>query len=122
MCDPQPARDGYRNRPHFPKAARWRGGRTTNIQWYYPVKKTAITVSVVEDHGPTREGLSQLINRTEEFECVSEHPNGEDAVARVPHYKPSVVLMDINLPGITGVDAVSRLKPCLPQTQFIMLT
>jgi DNA-binding NarL/FixJ family response regulator len=86
------------------------------------VKKTAITVSVVEDHGPTREGLSQLINRTEEFECVSEHPNGEDAVVRVPRYKPSVVLMDINLPGISGVETVSRLKTCLPQTQFIMLT
>jgi DNA-binding NarL/FixJ family response regulator len=86
------------------------------------VKKNPITVSIVEDHGPTREGLSQLINRTEEFECVSEHPNGEDAIARLPRFKPSVVLMDINLPGITGVEAVSRLKICLPQTQFIMLT
>jgi DNA-binding NarL/FixJ family response regulator len=86
------------------------------------MKNTPITVSIVEDNEPTRDGLTQLINRTEEFECVSEHPNGEDAVTRVPRFKPSVVLMDINLPGITGVEAVSRLKPCLPRTQFIMLT
>jgi DNA-binding NarL/FixJ family response regulator len=86
------------------------------------MNKSPISVSIVEDNGPTREGLSQLINRTEEFHCVSEHPNGEDAVARVPRFKPAVVLMDINLPGISGVEAVSRLKVSLPATQFIMLT
>jgi DNA-binding NarL/FixJ family response regulator len=82
----------------------------------------AITVSIVEDSGPTRAGLSQLINRTGEFRCVSEHADGEDAVQRLPRFKPSVVLMDINLPGMSGVEAVSRLKASLPLTQFIMLT
>jgi len=83
---------------------------------------TPITVSIVEDHAPTREGLSQLINRTAEFRCVSEHANGEDAIRRAPGFKPEVVLMDINLPGISGVEAVGRLKILLPPTQFIMLT
>ena len=81
-----------------------------------------ITVSIVEDHVPTREGLSQLINRTAEFRCVSEHGTAEDAVDRVPGFAPDVVLMDINLPGISGVDAVRKLKPLLPRTQFIMST
>jgi DNA-binding NarL/FixJ family response regulator len=82
----------------------------------------AITVSLVEDHAPTREGLWQLINRTNDFKCVSQHGSAEDAVEKLPAAKPDVVLMDINLPGMSGVDAVRRLKMALPQTQFIMLT
>ena len=81
-----------------------------------------ITVSIVEDHAPTRDGLSQLINRTTDFNCVSQHGSAEDAIERVPGFKPDVVLMDINLPGMSGVDAVRRLKTPLPQTHFIMLT
>ena len=81
-----------------------------------------ITVSIVEDYSPTREDLSQLINRTAEFRCVSEHATAEDAIERVPNFAPNVVLMDINLPGISGVDAVRKLKTLLPQTQFIMST
>ena len=81
-----------------------------------------ITVSIVEDHAPTRENLSQLINRTPEFRCVSEHANAEDAIEKMPNFKPNVVLMDINLPGISGVEAVRQLKMLLPQTQFIMST
>lgn len=81
-----------------------------------------ITVSIVEDDAPTREGLAQLVNRTAEFRCVSEHATAEDALSRVPDVRPDVVLMDINLPGMSGVDAVRRLKSQLPHTQFIMCT
>lgn len=81
-----------------------------------------ISVSIVEDHGPTREGLAQLINRTAEFQCVSQHGAAEEAIEKVPGFKPAVVLMDINLPGISGTEAVGKLKALLPQTQFIMLT
>src|SRR5450756_1797193 len=81
-----------------------------------------ITVAIVEDDAETREGLSQLINRTADFNCISQHATAEDAVARVPDFKPDVVLTDINLPGMSGVDAVRMLKTLLPQTQFIMLT
>ena len=81
-----------------------------------------ITVSIVEDDAPTREGFAQLVNRTAEFRCVSKHATAEDAIERVPGFKPHVVLMDINLPGMSGVDAVRRLKSLLPRTQFIMST
>jgi len=82
----------------------------------------SITVSIVEDDATTREGLSQLINRASDFTCISQHASGEDAVEKMPNLKPRVVLMDINLPGISGVEAVRRLKTLLPQTQFIMST
>jgi DNA-binding NarL/FixJ family response regulator len=81
-----------------------------------------ITVSIVEDDAQTRDGLWQLINREADFNCVSQHASAEDAIEKIPLLKPNVVLMDINLPGISGVEAVSRLKPLLPETQFIMST
>jgi len=81
-----------------------------------------ITVSIVEDCAYTREGLSELINRSEEFRCVSAHANGEAAVAELPRLKPRVVLVDLNLPGISGIETVYKLKGNLPQTQFVMLT
>ena len=81
-----------------------------------------ITVSIVEDDTPTREGLMQLINRTTDFQCISQHASAEHALEHVPGGKPDVVLMDINLPGMSGVEAVRKLKAVLPQTQFIMLT
>lgn len=81
-----------------------------------------ITVSIVEDDSNMREELSQLINRTTDFRCVSQHATAEDAIAGAPGLKPDVLLMDINLPGMNGVDAVRKLKTLLPQTQFIMLT
>jgi len=81
-----------------------------------------ITVSIVEDDTPTREGLSQLINRAADFCCISQHGSGEDAIDKVPTLKPDIVLMDINLPGMSGVEAVRKLKAQLPQTQFIMST
>src|SRR5215467_588393 len=84
--------------------------------------KNAITVSIVEDHGPTREGLWQLINRTTDFSCVSRHATAEEAIERLPGLKPGVVIMDINLPGMSGVAAIRKLKILLPQTQFIIST
>jgi DNA-binding NarL/FixJ family response regulator len=81
-----------------------------------------ITVSIVEDDTPTREGLVQLINRTADFHCISDHASAEHAIAKIPACQPDVVLMDINLPGLSGVEAVRQLKSLLPKTQFIMLT
>jgi len=81
-----------------------------------------ITVSIVEDDTTTREGLSQLINRAEDFHCVSQHATAEEAIEKMPGYKPEVVLVDINLQGMSGVEAVRKLKELLPKTQFIMCT
>lgn len=81
-----------------------------------------IRVSVVEDDARVRNGLVQLINLSEGFHCVSHHANAEVALAELPAAKPDVVLMDINLPGLNGVECVRQLKPQLPGTQIVMLT
>ncbi len=79
-------------------------------------------VSIVEDNDQLRSTLVRLINRADDFRCVSNYANAEAALIGLPNDHPKVVLMDINLPGINGVECVRRLKETLPATQVIMLT
>jgi len=81
-----------------------------------------ITVSIVEDDAPAREILAKWIERAPGFKCVGQHETVEHALESLPAEKPSVVLMDINLPGMSGIEGVRRLKSLLPETQFLMLT
>lgn len=81
-----------------------------------------ITVSIVEDHEEVRNTLARLISRADGFRCVSQHANAEAALEALPREPPEVVLMDINLPGMNGVECVRRLKQTLPATQVVMLT
>ncbi len=82
----------------------------------------SIPVSIVEDNPQVRGSLAKLIDGAPGFRCVSRHGSAEDALVEIPKVKPEVVLMDINLPGINGVECVRRLKPLLPGAQIIMLT
>jgi RNA polymerase sigma factor (sigma-70 family) len=82
----------------------------------------AITVSIVEDDARVRESLAGLISRAPGFECVSSYSTGEEALADIPKKKPEVVLMDINLPGMSGIDCVRKLKAAEPASQIVMLT
>ncbi|MGA9875232.1 MAG: response regulator transcription factor [Solirubrobacteraceae bacterium] len=76
----------------------------------------------MEDSDKLRGTLARVLNRAEGFCCVSQYANAEDAVAGVPQVCPDVVLMDINLPGMNGVQCVQQLKKLMPQIQIIMLT
>ncbi len=80
------------------------------------------TISIVEDNDKLRTTLAKVIDRAEGFHCVSHYPSAEDALKNLPVVKPDVVLMDINLPGINGVECVRKLKVLLPKTQVMMLT
>lgn len=86
------------------------------------VKPVNITVSIVEDDAPLRGILGDWIRGAEGFQCVSVHENAEAALAALPQDNPSVVLMDINMPGMNGIECVRRLKPQMSDTQFVMLT
>ncbi len=81
-----------------------------------------ISVSIVEDNEQLRGTLARLLNRADGFRCVSQYPSAEDALKDLPNIKPDVVLMDINLPGINGVECVRQLKKILPEIQVMMLT
>ena len=82
----------------------------------------SITVSIIEDDAPARRILADWIQRAKGFRCVSEHAAADTALISLPREKPDIVLADINLPGMNGVECVRRLKPEMPQTQFVMLT
>ncbi|HWC60035.1 MAG TPA: response regulator transcription factor [Verrucomicrobiae bacterium] len=81
-----------------------------------------INVSIVEDSDKFRETLARVLNRSEGFKCISHYPNAEDALKALPNDKPEVVLMDINLPGMNGVECVRQLKQLMPTLQVMMLT
>lgn len=81
-----------------------------------------ISVSIVEDSDKFRETLARVLNRSESFRCISHYPNAEEALKALPADKPEVVLMDINLPGMNGVECVRQLKQLMPSLQVMMLT
>src|SRR5437660_449807 len=85
-------------------------------------KRMSISVSIVEDDAGVRTTLAKLIDSSSGFRCLSQHPSAESALRELPKHNPEVVLMDINLPGLSGVECVRRLKPTLPRAQIIMLT
>jgi DNA-binding NarL/FixJ family response regulator len=82
----------------------------------------SIRVAIVEDTKDIREGLALLINASEGFVCTHICPDAEDALVKLPGDPPDVVLMDINLPGMSGPECVKKLKPICPDTQFLMCT
>ena len=82
----------------------------------------SITVGIVEDNAELRANWSQVFQTTPGFKCVAVCGSAEDALEGLPALRPDVVLMDINLPGASGIECTMRLKKLLPQTQILMLT
>jgi DNA-binding NarL/FixJ family response regulator len=81
-----------------------------------------IKVSIVEEDERVRNSLTQMIELSEGFRCVSQFSTAEMALTGLPAEPPDVVVMDINLPGMDGVECVRKLKQILPQCQILMLT
>ena len=82
----------------------------------------SIAISIVEDQHDMRESLVEWLGGAPGLRCVGAHANAEDALRNIPGENPDVVLMDINLPNMNGIQCVSRLKDRLPKTQVLMLT
>lgn len=81
-----------------------------------------IRISVVEDSAKLRRGLEALLNDTADLCCHSVFASAEDALQRMPADAPEIVLMDIRLPGLSGIECVTRLVERLPKVRIIMLT
>src|SRR6185295_15048865 len=86
------------------------------------LQTNVIKTAVVEDMRDIRDGLTTLINFTEGFRCTGSYPSMEDALARLPGNIPDVLLSDIGLPGMNGIDGIRILKERYPQMQILMLT
>ena len=86
------------------------------------VDTTRIKVAVVDDDEEIRISFADQITRARGFQLVGSYASAEAALAALPQVEPDVVLMDINLPGIDGVECVRNLKARMPTVQFIMLT
>jgi DNA-binding NarL/FixJ family response regulator len=84
--------------------------------------KTQIKVAIVDDDEGIRASLATLIRRAPALRLTGDYPDAETALKEIPNRPPDVVLMDINMPGMKGVECVRQLRTILPKAQFLMLT
>lgn len=94
-----------------------KGGRTAE-----PAGKRKLKIALVEDQPNVRESWIKLINSFPDFVCSYACATGEEALRMIPQEQPDVVLMDIFLPRMSGIECTVRLKELLPQTQIVILT
>ena len=87
-----------------------------------PKSISVYTFALVDDEKATREHWIKLLESFNNFKCVAACPTGEDALRVIPAAKPRVILMDIFMPGISGIACTAQLKVSLPQTQILIFT
>jgi DNA-binding NarL/FixJ family response regulator len=80
------------------------------------------SIAIVEDNAGLARSLRRIVETMPDCQCVGVWKSGEDALAKVPAFKPDVVLMDIHMPGISGIEATARLKVELPELLIVMVT
>ncbi len=85
-----------------------------------PIRK--ITVAIVEDNAALGASLQKVVETSENLQCVGLWTTGEEALKKIEAFRPQVILMDINLPDISGIEVTSRVKEHLPEIQIIMVT
>jgi len=81
-----------------------------------------ISVSIVDDEKELRDSIAAFVNGSNGFRCLSVYSNAEAALKGLPNDRPDVVLMDINMAGMSGIECVERLKAIAPEMQIVMLT
>ncbi len=81
-----------------------------------------IKICLVEDLAEVREGMASLLTLDERFELLSTFSNAEKAADELPAWESDIVIMDINLPGMNGIDCIKKVKALCPKSQFIMFT
>ena len=84
--------------------------------------KEAITVMIVDDHELVRQGAAGYLEAQDDIHVIAEASSGEEALTLAKEHVPDVVLMDLVMPGLDGVEATRRLKDYSPRTQIIILT
>ncbi|WP_141500429.1 response regulator [Paenibacillus luteus] len=85
-------------------------------------KITQVRVFLVDDHPHGREGMRDIVLTDNTFVIVGEAASGEEAIAAIPQVQPDLVLMDINMPGMGGLEATQKLKLLMPGLKIVMVT
>src|SRR6185503_1314974 len=85
-------------------------------------KNMSISLAIVEDLDEVREGLKQFISLNPEFKVLDTYKSAEEGIYEIPLVKPDIVIMDISLPGMSGIECIRVLKNKVPMTQFMMFT
>lgn len=86
------------------------------------MKESKTSVAVVEDSHTTRDALKTIVDLEPDLECVVTCSTGEEALKLLPKLSPAIVLMDIQLPGMSGIECVRRLREALPEVLIVMVT
>jgi DNA-binding NarL/FixJ family response regulator len=86
------------------------------------MKTKMISVAIVEDDKGIRQSLEWLLKSAAEFSCVAACDSAEEALRVLPKTAPEVILMDINLPNMSGIECTARIKELLPAAQVVMIT
>jgi len=81
-----------------------------------------ISLAIVEDLAEVREGLKQFISLNPEFTVLDTFQTAEEAVYEIPRLNPDIVIMDISLPGMSGIECIRQIRKKAPHTQFMMFT
>lgn len=81
-----------------------------------------IRVSIIEDDKTIRDGYAYLIGQTPGYKVISTYPSFEDAAKKIAQDDPDVLLLDVELPGISGIDALPKIKKLIPETYILILT
>ncbi|MGE9268812.1 MAG: response regulator [Verrucomicrobiales bacterium] len=80
------------------------------------------TVAIVEDNEGLGESLRLIVDSSPDYQCLGVWGSGEEALPKIDAFRPDIVLMDINLPGMSGIETTARLKEFLPDIQVVMVT
>src|SRR5678810_1099077 len=82
----------------------------------------SISIAIVEDLDVVRNGLKDFISLSTDFLVIGSFKTGEEALQKLPEIKPDIVIMDINLPGMNGIECIRQVKDKIPGSQFMMFT
>jgi DNA-binding NarL/FixJ family response regulator len=105
-----------------PKSMTRQTAKTSKASISASLNKAVVKVALVEDQPEVRESWTRLLKSFPDFDCVCSCISGEEALRTIPQLQPDVILMDIFLPRMSGIECTARLKTLLPQVQIIILT
>src|SRR5208282_3275167 len=87
-----------------------------------PTATKTIRILICDDHALLREGVATLLSAVPDMKLIAEASNGEEAVEKFRIHHPDVTLMDLQMPGLTGIDAIARIRSEFPDARIIVLT